>query len=73
MNSVKIISGANEQTVELIPDQTLTVGQIRTKLRDVLGIAENATAVIDGSNVTDDRVLAGSDTLEFIKDSGTKG
>lgn len=72
-NSVTIISGANQQDIELVPSEPLTVGQVRLRLGDVMGIAKNATAVIGGINVADDRVLLDGETVEFIKDSGTKG
>lgn len=71
--SVEVVSGANHQTIQLGDGEQLTVGDIRTRLSDVLNIAPNTLAVIGDSTVTDDRALVSGETLQFIKQSGTKG
>ncbi len=70
---VEVLCGANSQMVELGEGEQLTVGSIRSRLSDVLNIAPNALAVIGDATVEDDRTLAPFETLQFIKQSGTKG
>lgn len=70
---VEVLCGANSQMVELGEGEQLTVGMIRSRLADVLNIAPNALAVVGDTTVEDDRTLAPFETLQFIKQSGTKG
>lgn len=70
---VEVVCGANNQVLELGEEERLTVGDVRTRLADVMNIAPNALAVIGDTTVADDRVLTPGETLQFIKQSGTKG
>ena len=71
--SLQIVCGANGQTLNLGEEEVLTVGQIREKLSDVLNIPESALAIIGEETVDDDRQLALGETVQFIKQAGTKG
>ena len=70
---VEVVCGANNQVLELSEDERLTVGDVRTRLSDVMNIAPTALAVIGETTVADDHVLTPGETLQFIKQSGTKG
>jgi hypothetical protein len=70
---ITVTNGANTQSVTPTSDETFTVGDIRTKLKDVLNIAPNAIATINGEEVDDTRLLSPGDNLQFIKRSGSKG
>lgn len=70
---VEIVCGANHQVLELGEDEHLTVGDVRTRLADVMNIAPSALAVIGDTTIPDDRVLTPGETLQFIRQSGTKG
>lgn len=71
--AVEVVSGANAQELVLGEGERLTVGEVRTRLADVLNVAPNALAVIGDSTVADDHVLVPGEKLQFIKQSGTKG
>lgn len=71
--SVQIQCGANSQPVNLGEGEVLKVGDVRSRLGDVLNIAPTMLAVIGDETVDDERVLAPGETLQFIKQSGTKG
>ncbi len=73
VSAVQIQCGANNQPVNLGEGETLTVGNVRSRLGDVLNIAPTMLAVIGDETVDDDRILRPGDTLQFIKQSGTKG
>ena len=70
---VCIQCGANNQLITLSEGETLTVGDVRNRLSDVLNIAPTALAVIGDETVEDSRPLVAGDTLQFIKQSGSKG
>jgi len=70
---VRIQCGANSQEISLGEGETLTVGDVRNRLGDVLNIAPTALAVIGDETVEDTRPLAAGETLQFIKQSGSKG
>ena len=71
--AVQIQCGANSQSINLGDGETLTVGNVRNRLSDVLNIAPTMLAVIGDETVDDERVLKTGETLQFIKQSGTKG
>lgn len=71
--AVQIQCGANSQTLNLGEGEILKVGDVRSRLGDVLNIAPTMLAVIGDETVDDDRVLKAGETLQFIKQSGTKG
>ncbi|MBP6858603.1 MAG: hypothetical protein KBC33_02100 [Candidatus Pacebacteria bacterium] len=75
---VSIQCGANSQTIDLGEGETLTVGDIRKRLGDVLNIAPTSLAIVrveggEDENVDDDRVVKNGDTVQFVKQSGSKG
>jgi hypothetical protein len=72
-NEVLIQSGANSQSISLGENEVLTVGEVRNRLGDVLNIAPTSLAVIGDEAVDDDSPLVGGQTLQFIKQSGSKG
>ncbi|MFA6529207.1 MAG: hypothetical protein WCT46_06775 [Candidatus Gracilibacteria bacterium] len=72
-NEITVQCGANNQPVQLVENEELTVGDVRDRLADVLNIAPTALAVIGDETVDDDRVLVAGETLQFIKQSGSKG
>ncbi len=71
--SVQIQCGANSQSITLGDGEVLTVGNVRERLGDVLNLAPTMLAVIGDETVDDDRALRPGETLQFIKQSGTKG
>ncbi|MEK7642053.1 MAG: hypothetical protein AAB365_03645 [Patescibacteria group bacterium] len=78
LKGVSIQCGANSQVIDLSQGETLTVGDIRKRLGDVLNIAPTALAIVrvengEDENVDDDRAVKNGDTVQFVKQSGTKG
>jgi hypothetical protein len=72
-NKVNVVCGANNQDLNLVEGETLTVGDVREKLADVLNLPPNALAIIGADQVEDEHVLKGGEQLQFIKPSGDKG
>ena len=70
---VEIVCGANNQILELGEDETLTVGDVRTRLNDVLNISNESLAIVGDAQVDDDYVINAGEQLQFIRQSGTKG
>ncbi|MFH1890697.1 MAG: hypothetical protein ABIJ91_04690 [Candidatus Kuenenbacteria bacterium] len=68
--SITVINGVNELTASLAGK---SVGEIRGMLSQALNISPDAIPQVDGDQVGEDFVLGDSDTLEFVKPSGTKG
>jgi hypothetical protein len=70
---VKITFGANEDKVKA----GTSVAQAREEYKDVLNIADEAVALINGEeverNAEQERLLEDDDCLEFVKDAGDKG
>lgn len=50
----------------------MTVGKVRSQLRDALNVTKDMRARINGFEATDDIVLEGGESLEFIKPPGDK-
>ncbi len=73
--TVFIQNGVSKQTINLNPNEVLRVGDVRTRLGDVINIAPNAIAAIMGKDheVNDDQQLLPNDTLVFVKRSASKG
>ena len=70
---VEVICGANTQVLELGDGECLTVGEVRTRLSDVVNIPPKAIAVIGDSTVQESRVLIPGEKLQFIKPAGELG
>lgn len=68
--SIEVTSGVYK---EKLPIAGLTIGAVRTKFKDRLDLDANATAIIDGNEVDDDRVIGVGESLTFIHKSGEKG
>jgi hypothetical protein len=66
----KITCGANDQSGDYAGK---SVGDLRNELKDVLNIPDESTAMINGEEVDDARVLTGDESLEFVKAAGGKG
>lgn len=73
LGPVEVKCGANRQVLELGDDERLTVGDVRTRLGDVMNIAPNALAIIGDKQVDDTHVLTRGEELQFVKPSATKG
>jgi hypothetical protein len=67
---VNVIHGANDGTFALEGTQVRT---IRTSLVDAFNIPKDAIAFVNGKQVDMSHTLATDDTLEFCKQSGSKG
>jgi hypothetical protein len=67
--TVTVLCGANDQVVKA----GVTIAQIRKSLKDTLNIADDAEALIDSENVTEDTIVKKNSVVEFIKLAGTKG
>jgi hypothetical protein len=70
-NKVRVVHGSNEQYFDNLGGKT--VGTIRKSLREVFNIPGDAEALISGKKVTDDFILEGGQSLEFVKEAGVKG
>jgi sulfur carrier protein ThiS len=66
----RVVCGSNVATGEYVG---VTVGELRRELRDELNIADKAVARVNGNNVVDTYVMKKGDTLEFVRQAGTKG
>lgn len=68
--SVRIVHGANEGRFTLTGK---TVSQIRHSLRDAFNIPEDAKALVGGTEVSGDHIVADGETVEFVRIFGRKG
>lgn len=50
-----------------------TVKQVRKTFRSMFNIPEGARALVKGDEVSEDQIILPGQTIEFIKESGTKG
>ena len=58
---------------EPLPVVGMTVGEIRARFRDVLGLQPGLGAILDGRNVGDEVVVRAAQVLAFINPVGEKG
>ncbi len=65
-----IVHGANKGSFRVVGQ---TVRSVRRALREVFNIPDDASALINGGSVGDDRILADGEHLEFTREYGTKG
>ena len=78
MITINIISGANEHK-NLTVDSGYTIDDLRDDFETPFGIPKDSTAVVthqNGEVITDcddDYELSNGDTVEFRKETGTKG
>lgn len=68
--NVKVIHGFNDGTFAL---EGAKVGSVRSSLVDAFNIPKDAIAFVNGEQVDMGYTLATADTLEFCKQSGSKG
>lgn len=68
--SVRVVHGANEGRY---PAEGRTVGQVAHSLREVFNLPADASALVNGTEVTRDHVLADGSNLEFVRTWGQKG
>lgn len=68
--SVRVIHGANEGRFTLAGK---TVRTISKSLRDAFNIPEDAQALVGGTEVSGDHVVANGETVEFVRTFGRKG
>lgn len=66
---VKVVCGANEQEVAA----GLSVAEVRKDQKEILNIADDADALVNGDKVDEDYILEEGDQLEFVKAAGDKG
>ena len=71
LDKVRVIHGANERYFDHLSGKT--VGSVRKSLRDAFNIPGDASALIDGKQVSDDFILQSGHNLEFVKQAGVKG
>jgi len=67
---VNVANGVNDMNAEL---EGQTVAQVRAQVSKALNVDPQATARVNGENVSSDYVLCSDDSLEFVKSSGVKG
>jgi len=67
----RIICGANE--LENANFDGKTIEQLKSELRTVLNIPDNATILLNGVEVQNNIALRSGDELEFVKAAGDKG
>jgi len=67
--AVTIICGANQQA----GTPGMKVSEIKDDFKEILNIADDAEALVNGVKVDGDYELVEGDTLEFVKKSGDKG
>lgn len=70
LDQVRVIHGSNEGYFNL---SGKNVGSVKKSLREIYNIPGDAVAQVNGTEVGDDYVLSGSQSLEFSKDAGVKG
>ncbi len=58
---------------QALPVGGMTVGQVRTRLRDLLDIDPESQAVLDGQDVDDSTVIRDARLLLFVRRAGDKG
>lgn len=68
--SVRVVHGANEGH---LPVEAESVGKVAHMLREVFNVPADASAFVNGEEVTRDHVLAAGDNLEFVQEFGQKG
>lgn len=68
--SIEVTSGVYK---EKLPIAGLTILAVRQKFKDRLDLNDNATAIIDGNEVDNDRVIGVGESLTFLHKSGEKG
>lgn len=71
LDKVRIVHGANEKYFDHLSGKT--VGSVRKALRDAFNIPGDASAMIDGKEVSDEFILQSGHNLEFSKQAGVKG
>lgn len=68
--SVRIVHGANEGRFTLAGQ---TVRLIAKSLRDAFNIPDDAQALVGGTEVSGDHIVADGETVEFVRTFGRKG
>ena len=68
-----VICGANTQKLRGL--QRMTVGELRSRLIEVMNIPASSQTLIDGMTVGDNHVIALGECrqIEFIRPAGSKG
>jgi hypothetical protein len=67
----RIICGANVQELEEVAGMKL--GEIKSRLTDVLNIPTPVQAIVGGQTVSDDYEIKEGDQVELVKPAGEKG
>jgi hypothetical protein len=67
---VRVVHGANEGQFQL---EGCTVGQVARSLREVFNIPGNASALVNGNEVSGSHQLTSGDNVEFVRTFGLKG
>ena len=68
--SIRVVHGANEDQLSV---DGKTVGEVAHRLREVFNVPADASAWVNGVEVTKDHLLADGDNLEFARTFGQKG
>jgi len=68
--TVAVINGANEGHFDL---KGKTIGCVAKQLREVFNIPEDAVAIVGGKQVSFDYILSDEESIEFVKENGSKG
>ena len=70
MSTVAVVHGIHRLS---LPLAGRAVGGVRQALAPVLNIRADAMAVVNGTEVGEDHILAPDDLLEFVRLAGEKG
>jgi len=68
--TVRVIHGANEGQFDL---KDKTIDCVAKQLREVFNIPEDAVAIVDGKQASFDYILSDEESVEFVKENGSKG
>ena len=69
-NQCYVMHGSHGQYADVAGQ---TVGEVRKVFRPLQNIPEGATALINGAEVDENQIIQPAQTLQFVKESGTKG
>ena len=67
----KFICGANELTSPHYDGQS--IGNARNGLRQALNISDEMNVLLNEAECSADSIIGNNDTVEFVKETGTKG
>jgi molybdopterin converting factor small subunit len=69
--AITVTSGANARPVEGLEGKT--VGEVREAFKNIYGIADDATASLNGQPTTNSARLSDGDEVSFVRRTAQKG